>query len=46
MHGYGIAPRRPLLPLGKNQGEEFMVVLNDMILLEREMMRKAEESAQ
>ncbi|KAJ5263747.1 dihydrodipicolinate synthase [Penicillium angulare] len=38
MHGYGIAPRRPLLPLKNTEGEQFMIVLEEMLQLERKLM--------
>ncbi|KAJ5634705.1 dihydrodipicolinate synthase [Penicillium herquei] len=36
MHGYGIAPRKPLLPLNESEGEKFMEVLKEMLELENE----------
>ncbi|KAJ5585152.1 dihydrodipicolinate synthase [Penicillium hispanicum] len=38
IHGYGIAPRRPLLPLKTPEGEQFMAVLDEMLQLERKLM--------
>jgi 4-hydroxy-2-oxoglutarate aldolase len=38
MHGYGIAPRRPLLPLQNAEGEQFMTALEEMLQLERKLM--------
>lgn len=37
MHGYGIAPRRPLLPLGEAEGGEFMNALGEAMRLESEL---------
>jgi len=37
MHGYGIAPRRPLLPLGEAEGEAFMEVLADVLKIEAKL---------
>ncbi|KAJ5627814.1 dihydrodipicolinate synthase [Penicillium lividum] len=37
IHGYGAAPRKPLLPLKEAEGEEFMAALNEMFQLERDM---------
>ncbi|KAH8678635.1 putative dihydrodipicolinate synthase [Tricladium varicosporioides] len=34
MHGYGIAPRRPLLPLKVAEGEAFMEVLKELLEVE------------
>jgi len=34
MHGYGAAPRRPLLPLKDKEGEEFMGALRELLELE------------
>ena len=39
LHGYGIAPRKPLLPLKVPEGEAFMKILGDMIDLEAEYTR-------
>lgn len=36
MHGYGIAPRKPLLPLKEAEGEAFMSALDEMLKLEAE----------
>jgi 4-hydroxy-2-oxoglutarate aldolase len=36
LHGYGIAPRRPLLPLRDEDGEKLMAQFKDMIDLEAE----------
>ncbi|KAJ5716991.1 hypothetical protein N7488_002637 [Penicillium malachiteum] len=38
MHGYGIAPRKPLLPLNESEGEKFMEVLKEMLELENEFI--------
>lgn len=38
MHGYGIAPRRPLLPLKDVEGEQFIMALEEMLQLERKLM--------
>ncbi|KUJ17607.1 putative dihydrodipicolinate synthase [Mollisia scopiformis] len=37
MNGYGIAPRRPLLPLKQAEGEAFMEVLRELLELEVEL---------
>ena len=37
MHGYGIAPRKPLLPLKEPQGEAFMLALKELLELEAEL---------
>ena len=37
VHGYGMDPRRPLLPLGENEGEEFLGALGELLEVEREM---------
>ncbi|KAJ5753071.1 dihydrodipicolinate synthase [Penicillium odoratum] len=37
IHGYGKAPRKPLLPLKEAEGEEFMAALNEMFQLERDI---------
>lgn len=34
MHGYSITPRRPLLPLGKAEGDRFMAVLEEVLRIE------------
>ena len=34
MHGYGVAPRRPLLPLKETEGEAFMVALQELLEVE------------
>jgi 4-hydroxy-2-oxoglutarate aldolase len=36
LHGYGVAPRKPLLPLKESEGEAFMDILREMIDLEAE----------
>ncbi|KAL3455153.1 putative dihydrodipicolinate synthase [Aspergillus heterothallicus] len=36
MHGFGAAPRRPLLPLGQAEGEDFMLALRELLELEKE----------
>lgn len=38
MHGYGIAPRRPLLPLKDVEGGQFIMALEEMLQLERKLM--------
>ncbi|KAJ5724575.1 dihydrodipicolinate synthase [Penicillium malachiteum] len=38
IHGYGIAPRKPLLPLNETEGEKFMEVLKEMLQVENEFM--------
>lgn len=40
LHGYGVAPRKPLLPLKKLEGEAFMDILREMIDLEAEYTQK------
>ncbi|KAJ5494597.1 hypothetical protein N7463_010684 [Penicillium fimorum] len=37
MHGYGIAPRKPLLPLREAEGDEFMNALGEAMRLECEL---------
>ncbi|OOF98693.1 hypothetical protein ASPCADRAFT_162356 [Aspergillus carbonarius ITEM 5010] len=37
VHGYGMDPRRPLLPLGEKEGEEFLGALGELLEVEREM---------
>jgi 4-hydroxy-2-oxoglutarate aldolase len=37
MHGYGVAPRRPLLPLKETEGEAFMLALQELLELEAEL---------
>jgi hypothetical protein len=39
MHGYEIAPRKPLLTLKEAKGEEFMSALKELIQLERELVQ-------
>jgi L-threo-3-deoxy-hexylosonate aldolase len=34
LHGYGIAPRKPLLPLKEGEGEVFMDALEEAMRLE------------
>lgn len=34
VHGYSITPRRPLLPLGKREGDRFMAVLEEVLRIE------------
>ncbi|PVI08318.1 putative dihydrodipicolinate synthase [Periconia macrospinosa] len=36
LHGYGKAPRRPLLPLKEEEGRELLNLFSDMIALEKE----------
>jgi 4-hydroxy-2-oxoglutarate aldolase len=36
LHGFGIAPRRPLLPLDDEEGEKLMASFAEMIALENE----------
>lgn len=38
MHGYGVAPRKPLLQLKEADGEAFMTALDEMIQLESHML--------
>ncbi|KAJ5118184.1 dihydrodipicolinate synthase [Penicillium atrosanguineum] len=40
IHGYGAAPRKPLLPLGQSEGENFLEVIEEMLRLERKLMEK------
>jgi L-threo-3-deoxy-hexylosonate aldolase len=40
MHGYGAAPRKPLLPLKKSEGEVFMTALAELLELEAEFTKK------
>lgn len=40
LHGYGVAPRKPLLPLKESEGEAFMEILREMIELEAEYTNK------
>ncbi|EED24627.1 dihydrodipicolinate synthase, putative [Talaromyces stipitatus ATCC 10500] len=40
MHGYGMAPRKPLLPLKESEGQDFMNALRELIDLEAEYIRK------
>ncbi|KAJ6128841.1 hypothetical protein N7471_010058 [Penicillium samsonianum] len=37
LHGYGIAPRKPLLPLREAEGDEFMNALDEALRLECEL---------
>ncbi|PWY83885.1 putative dihydrodipicolinate synthase [Aspergillus sclerotioniger CBS 115572] len=37
VHGYGKDPRRPLLPLGEDEGEEFLGALGELLEVEREI---------
>jgi len=39
MHGYGVAPRRPLLPLKEAEGEVFMLALKELLELEAELAK-------
>ncbi|KAJ5223652.1 dihydrodipicolinate synthase [Penicillium chermesinum] len=41
LHGYSIAPRKPLLPLKESDGELFMSALGEMIEFERSMTRSS-----
>ncbi|KAK4862271.1 hypothetical protein LT330_003409 [Penicillium expansum] len=41
LHGYGIAPRKPLLPLGEAEGDEFMKALDEAMRLECELTEVA-----
>lgn len=41
LNGYGVAPRRPLLPLGEREGEVFMEVLKELMVLEAELEAEA-----
>jgi L-threo-3-deoxy-hexylosonate aldolase len=38
LHGYGIAPRKPLLPLNEDEGEVFMDALGEAMRLECELI--------
>lgn len=40
MHEYGLAPRKPLLPLGHEEGEKFMQVLKPVLELEASLAAK------
>ncbi|KAJ5150905.1 dihydrodipicolinate synthase [Penicillium canariense] len=40
IYGYGIAPRKPLLPLEQSEGERFMEALEKMLQLERKLMEE------
>ncbi|OKL55848.1 hypothetical protein UA08_08908 [Talaromyces atroroseus] len=40
IHGYGVAPRKPLLPLKDSEGQAFMKALSEMIELEAEYGKK------
>ncbi|RDW66635.1 putative dihydrodipicolinate synthase [Coleophoma crateriformis] len=39
LHGYSIAPRRPLLPLKEAEGETFMLALRELLELEAELAK-------
>lgn len=39
--GYGVAPRRPLLPLKESEGENFMLALRELFELEAELEKAA-----
>lgn len=38
LHGYGMAPRRPLLILKSDEGEKLMREFEDMLRIEKEYM--------
>lgn len=40
MHGYGAAPRKPLLSLKESEGEAFMTALVELLELEAEFTKK------
>ncbi|KAK8853372.1 hypothetical protein IAR55_004076 [Kwoniella newhampshirensis] len=40
MHGYSLAPRRPLLPLGDEEGEKYMRVFKPMLDLEGSLEKR------
>ncbi|QKX62103.1 uncharacterized protein TRUGW13939_09259 [Talaromyces rugulosus] len=40
IHGYGAAPRKPLLPLKESEGEAFMISLGELLKLEAEFTKK------
>ncbi|KAJ5664385.1 hypothetical protein N7507_005116, partial [Penicillium longicatenatum] len=40
MHGYGVAPRKPLLPLKEADGKAFMTALDEMIQLENDITQE------
>lgn len=44
MKGYGIAPRKPLLPLKDAEGEVFMRALQELFKLEAELEKAAWQS--
>jgi len=37
LYGYGVAPRRPLLPLKEEEGEKYMLVLRELLDMEAEL---------
>jgi L-threo-3-deoxy-hexylosonate aldolase len=41
MHGYGVAPRRPLLPLKDKEGEEFLGALRELLEVEAGLAKEA-----
>ncbi|KAH6676313.1 putative dihydrodipicolinate synthase [Halenospora varia] len=41
IHGYGIAPRRPLLPLKEAEGEAFMKVLKELLEVEAALVKES-----
>ncbi|KAJ5553551.1 hypothetical protein N7494_002929 [Penicillium frequentans] len=44
IHGYGVAPRKPLLPLKEADGEAFMAALDEMIQLESYIQQETTEN--
>lgn len=40
MHGYGAAPRRPLLPLKEAEGEAFMLALQELLDVEAKLAKQ------
>ncbi|OQD81004.1 hypothetical protein PENANT_c030G07251 [Penicillium antarcticum] len=46
LHGYGVAPRRPLLPLKAGEGESFMTALDEAMRLECELAVSHEKNGQ
>jgi 4-hydroxy-2-oxoglutarate aldolase len=42
IHGYGVAPRKPLLPLKEKEGEEFMGALSELLELEAGLEKEAQ----
>ncbi|KAJ5798856.1 uncharacterized protein N7503_006361 [Penicillium pulvis] len=44
IHGYGVAPRKPLLPLKEPDGEAFMAALDEMIQLESYIQQETTEN--